>query len=192
MTIDAAFTQFPCLTTERLVLRRLQIEDAPALFSIYSDEESMRYFGNNPQQSLSDTEALIRRLQALYASRRSIRWGVAFKDSDTLIGTCSLHHFDEGYHCVQTGYDLNRTHWGKGIMTEAMLTVLNFGFTDLGVHRIEAIIDIENERSRKLLLRLGFTYEGNLRQRYFERGIFEDEYYFGLLEDEWLANHFVD
>jgi ribosomal-protein-alanine N-acetyltransferase len=169
MTIDAAFTQFPRLTTERLVLRRIQIEDAPALFSIYSDEESMRYYGNKPHQTLIDTEALIRKLQTLYASRRSIRWGVVFKDNDTLIGTCSLHHFDEGYHCVQTGYELNRAHWGKGIMTEAMVTVLNFGFTDLGVHRIEAIIDIDNERSSKLLLKLGFTYEGNLRQRYFKK-----------------------
>lgn len=185
MTIDAAFTQFPRLTTERLVLRRLQIEDAPALFSIYSDEESMRYFGIKPHETLSDTEALIRKLETLYASRRCIRWGVAFKDNDTLIGTCSLHHFDEGYHCVQTGYDLNRTLWGKGIMTEAMVAVLNFGFTDLGLHRIEAIIEIENERSRKLLLKLGFIYEGNLRQRYFRRGFFEDEHYFGLLEDEW-------
>ena len=71
-------------------------------------------------------------------------------------------------------------------MTEAMSAILTYGFTDLGLHRIEADIDPRNTRSRSLLLKLGFTYEGNLRQRYFFRGQFEDEYYFGLLKDEWL------
>ena len=49
----------------------------------------------------------------------------------------------------------------------------------------KAIIDMANEQSKGLLLKLGFTYEGNLRQRYFFRGRFEDEHYFGLLKDEW-------
>jgi ribosomal-protein-alanine N-acetyltransferase len=55
----------------------------------------------------------------------------------------------------------------------------------MGLHRIEAVIDIANERSKNLLLKLGFQYEGNLRQRFLFRGNFEDEYYFGLLRDEW-------
>ena len=70
-------------------------------------------------------------------------------------------------------------------MTEAMSSVLTYGFAELGLHRVEAIIDIANERSKGLLLKLGFTYEGNLRQRYFFRDHFEDEHYFGLLKDEW-------
>jgi ribosomal-protein-alanine N-acetyltransferase len=53
------------------------------------------------------------------------------------------------------------------------------------MHRVEAIIDIENEESKGLLLKPGFTYEGILRQRYFFRDHFEDERYFGLLRDEW-------
>ena len=55
----------------------------------------------------------------------------------------------------------------------------------MNLHRIEANIDIANERSRKLLLKLGFSYEGNLRQRYVNNGRFEDEHYFGLLTHEW-------
>jgi ribosomal-protein-alanine N-acetyltransferase len=70
-------------------------------------------------------------------------------------------------------------------MTETMSAILAYGFTELGLHRVEAIIDIANERSKGLLLKLGFTYEGNLRQRYYFRDRFEDEHYFGLLKDEW-------
>ncbi len=62
---------------------------------------------------------------------------------------------------------------------------MTYGFDLLGLHRVEAIIDMANERSKGLLLKLGFTYEGNLRQRYSFRDHFEDEHYFGLLRDEW-------
>jgi [ribosomal protein S5]-alanine N-acetyltransferase len=63
--------------------------------------------------------------------------------------------------------------------------ILNYGFTELRLHRVEAIIDIANKRSKSLLLKPGFIYEGILRQRYPYRDHFEDEHYFGLLRDEW-------
>src|SRR6266567_2325661 len=71
---------------------------------------------------------------------------------------------------------------------ESMWAILTYVFTELGLHRVEAIIDIMNDRSKGLLLKLGFTYEGKLRQRYSFRGRFEDEYYFGLLRDEWQGS----
>jgi ribosomal-protein-alanine N-acetyltransferase len=185
MTIDTAFTRFPSHTTDRLLLRQIQQTDAEALFAILSDRQVTEFYGHEPHQSLDDTQELIRQIQARYARREALRWGITLKGEDTLIGSCSLHHFDSGFHRAETGYELNRAFWGKGIMTEAMSAILTYGFTELGLHRIEAIIDIANERSKDLLLKLGFTYEGNLRQRYSFRDHFEDEHYFGLLKDEW-------
>jgi ribosomal-protein-alanine N-acetyltransferase len=98
----------------------------------------------------------------------------------------SNFHFGPDFHYAETGYELHREYWRQGIMTEAMSVILTYGFTELGLHRIEADIDPRNTRSMSLLLKLGFTYEGNLRQRYFFRGQFEDEHYYGLLKDEWL------
>jgi ribosomal-protein-alanine N-acetyltransferase len=188
MTIDAAFTRFPVLTTERLHLRQIQPQDAEALFAILSDEEAMRYYGHEPQRSLDETHALIQQIQERYERREAIRWGLTFKGEDRLIGTCSFHDFGPGCHRAATGYDLNRAYWRRGIMTEAMSAILTYGFSELGLHRVEAIIDIANEASRNLLLKLGFTYEGNLRQRYVMGDRFEDEYYFGLLRDEWRGS----
>ena len=71
-------------------------------------------------------------------------------------------------------------------MSEAMPAVLTYGFTELGLHRIEAAVDSRNTRSKGLLRKLRFTYEGNLRQRFFFRDQFLDAHYFGLLKDEWL------
>jgi ribosomal-protein-alanine N-acetyltransferase len=120
-----------------------------------------------------------------YIQREAIRWGITLKGEDRVIGSCGFHHFGSHFRHAETGYELNRAFWGKGIMTEATSAILTYGFAELELHRVEAIIDIANERSRGLLLKLGFTYEGNLRQRYFFRDRFEDEHYFGLLKNEW-------
>ncbi len=184
MTIDTAFTDFLTLSTKRLRLRQIRPEDAEAVFAIYSDEETMRYY-NETFQSLAEAEAYITLRQDDYVRRREIRWGIARHDDDRIIGSCGLHHFDESYHRAETGYILHRACWGQGNMAEALSAVLTYGFTEMGLHRIEAVIDSANERSKNLLVKLGFQYEGNLRQRFLFRGEFEDEHYFGLLCDEW-------
>jgi ribosomal-protein-alanine N-acetyltransferase len=185
MTIDAAFTHFPSLTTSRLLLRQIQPEDAEDLFAILSDEESMEFYGHEPQQSLDETKELIRQIEERYDRKEALRWGITLQGEERLIGSCSLFHFDACFDCAETGYELNHAFWGKGIMTEAMSTILTFGFNELGLHRVEAIIDIANERSKNLLLKFGFNYEGNLRQRFHFRDQFLDEHFFGLLKDEW-------
>ncbi len=73
-------------------------------------------------------------------------------------------------------------------MAEAISTILSYGFTELGLHRIEGTPFAGNMPSRNLLLKLGFTYEGNLRQRHFFRDHFEDQLYFGLLREEWMKS----
>ncbi|MBA2287337.1 MAG: GNAT family N-acetyltransferase [Ktedonobacteraceae bacterium] len=188
MTIDTAFTHFPSLTTKRLRLRSIRPDDAEALFAILSDRQAMEFYGHEPHQTLADTQELIRRIQAHYAARQALRWGITLQGEDRLIGSCGFHHFDEGFHRAETGYELNPAFWRKGIMTEAVAAILTYGFTELGFHRVEAIIDIVNEGSKNLLLKLGFTYEGNLRQRYVFGDRFEDEHYFGLLKDEWSGS----
>ena len=186
MTREAPFTHFPTLTTARLQLRRMEPRDTEALYAIYADEETMRYYGE-PYQSREELDLALTLRQEDYAARRAIRWGIALKDSDILIGSCGFHHFDEGHFRAETGYILNRAYWGQGIMAEALTAIISYGFDEMGLRRIEAIIDIANERSKGVLLKLGFQYEGNLRQRYRIGDRFEDEHYFGLLRDEWLA-----
>ena len=186
MSIDAAFTHFPSLTTERLHLRQIQSTDAEAFFAIKSDREVMDFYGDEPHQSLEDTRTLIQQLQDSYDRREALFWGITLKGEDTVIGSCAFVSFDPGFHYAETGYELNRAYWRQGIMAEAMPAILTYGFTELGLHRIEAALDPRNTPSENLLLKLGFTYEGTLRQRFFFRDQFLDARYFGLLKDEWL------
>lgn len=188
MTIDTTFTSFPSLTTNRLHLRQIRQEDAGAIFEIFSDEGVMQFYGHEPHRSLDETRRSIEQTQTRFAQRESIRWGITLKGEDNVIGSCGFHHFGAGFHHAETGYELGRAFWRQGLMTEALSAILTYGFTEMGLHRVEAIIDMANESSKKLLLKLGFTYEGNLRQRYVFRDRFEDEHYFGLLQDEWLGS----
>ncbi|MBA2288095.1 MAG: GNAT family N-acetyltransferase [Ktedonobacteraceae bacterium] len=186
MSIETAFTYFPSLSTNRLHLRQIKPTDAEALFAIRSDREVMDFYGEEPHQSLEDTHALIQQLQDSYNRREAILWGITLKGEDIIIGSGTLFSFGPGSHYAETGYELHRAYWRQGIMAEAMPAILTYGFTELGLHRIEAAVDPRNTRSKGLLLRLGFTYEGNLRQRFFFRDQFLDAHYFGLLKDEWL------
>lgn len=188
MTIDAAFTHFHSLTTDRLHLRQLQPTDAEAIFAIRSDRKVTEPFGQEPHQSLEDTQTLMQRRQTLYEQRKAISWYITLKGEDIVIGSCMFFQFDPDFQCAETGYELHRAHWRQGITAEAMSAVLTYGFTELGLHRIEANVGAENTASRNLLLKLGFTHEGILRQRYFFQGRFDDQHCFGLLKDEWLKS----
>jgi len=186
MTIDEAFTHFPTLTTARLHLRQLRSTDAEALFAIRSDPEVMESYGREPYQSLADAHAAIQRLQGFYERHEGLFWGITLKEADTVIGSCTFWNFDPDFHYTEIGYELNRSYWRQGITFEAVSAILTYGFTTLGLHRIEANVSAGNARSTSLLYKLGFTYEGNLRQRHVFHGHFEDELYFGMVKDEWL------
>lgn len=187
MTIDEIFAQFPRIETPQLILRRIELSDAEAIFATFSDAVAMEFYGELPHRSVEDSRALIGRQHEWYARREGIRWGIARRGDDTILGSCGLFLFDEGFRRAVTGYELGRAFWRQGIMTEALGAILTFGFSTMGLHRIEAVVDDVNERSKGLLLKVGFTHEGTLRQRFFFRDRFLDEHYFGLLNEEWTA-----
>jgi ribosomal-protein-alanine N-acetyltransferase len=183
------FVPFPILHTHRLRLRPIGPHDASALHALLADEETMRYYGHPPHRTLAETDAIVATIASRIARRELLRWGLTRRDDDRLIGSCSLHAFDLGRSRAETGYILHRDAWGQGLMAEALTTILDHAFGPLGLHRVEAIIDDANGRSKGLLLKLGFVYEGALRERYPVGDRFEDEHYYGLLAREWRARH---
>jgi len=185
MSIDGAFSDFPVLETKRLRLRQIQPEDAEAIFAIRADEQVREAYGQEPYQSLAEAHAMTERVQASYLRSKDLFWGITLKENEGVIGSCTLWNFDTDSLRCELGYELNRAYWRQGIISEAVAAVLAYGFTELALHRIEAIVSGGNAASQKLLLKLGFAHEGNLRQRSRFRGKFEDELYFGLLREEW-------
>ncbi len=186
MTLDGAFTYPATLVTNRLRLRQIQIADAEALYAVKSDPEVTSRYGQEPHRSVDETHAWVQRCLADYERHEAIVWAITLKDDEKAIGECCLWNFDPNFHFAELGYELHPAHWHNGLMTEALSAILTYGFGDLGLHRIEADPLAANRPSQELLLKLGFTHEGTLRQRHF----FHDQYYdmlvFGLLKKEWM------
>jgi [ribosomal protein S5]-alanine N-acetyltransferase len=185
MSLDAAFSSFPVLSTHRFHLRQIAPSDAESFFQIKSDPEVTGSYGREPHRSLQDTQAWAQNVQDNYTHREGILWVITFKAADFPIGSCNYWHLDPESHCAEIGYELKRTAWGQGIMSEVVPTVISYGFNELGLNRIEATPLAKNSRSSKVLVKLGFIHEGTLRQRVHFQGGYEDLLFFALLKNEW-------
>ena len=173
------------LQTERLIIRPFQENDAKGLFAIFSDPEVMRYWSSIPWTSIDQAHEKIALDGAALIAGESVILGVERSQDQLLIGTCSLFEINEQCRRAEIGYVLRSDMWGQGYMNEALHTLVDFGFSELNLNRIEADIDPRNQASAKSLHRLGFTREGFLRERWIVDGVVSDTELYGLLRREW-------
>jgi [ribosomal protein S5]-alanine N-acetyltransferase len=176
---------FPVIETDRLVLREIVTADLASLFAIHGDPEAMRWFGKDPVPSLEATHELI----DAFASWRLLpnpgaRWGLQLKTHPTLIGTCGLFKWNRNWQTCTIGYELNQSHQGQGLMGEAADAVIEWGFAELQLNRIEAQIHPKNTASIAMAEKLGFVREGLLREAGFWGGQFEDFVQYSLLRSD--------
>jgi [ribosomal protein S5]-alanine N-acetyltransferase len=177
----------PTFTTKRLGIRQLDRSDAEAIFALQSDRRVTEPYCQEPYKTIGETRKWLEERVSERGRSESTYWVLTPPGQDTAIGSCCLWNFDWKSRRAELGYELRPDHWGKGIMGEAIRPILNYGFTDLGLHRIEACPFGANSASNRLLLRLGFRYEGNLGQRHLFRGRYFDQLWYGLLKEEWEA-----
>ena len=177
----------PTLTTTRLSLRRIRDEDVDDFYAVYSDPKVMRYWSTPPLPNLEAAAKLIREIHAGIERRELLKWAIALRTNDRLIGSVTLFHPDFTHRRVEIGYALAHAHWRMGYMGETLEAIINFAFADLNMHRIEADVDPRNTASVRTVERLGFQQEGYLRQRWQVNGEIQDALFFGLLEPDWQA-----
>jgi ribosomal-protein-alanine N-acetyltransferase len=182
------FAKFPTLTTERLVLRELREEDLEAGFRMFSNPEVMRYIGKPLHKSIEEAREFLERNRSQFALRDGVRWAITRRGDDTMIGTCGHWRLMKEHHRAEIGYDLDAQYWGKGYMTEALRAILHFGFVEMELHSAEAQIDPDNQRSRNVLLRLGFRCDGRIRENFYFDGRYTDTDIFTLLGRDFLKS----
>lgn len=192
MTLQEAFTTFPQLTTERLTLRQISLDDVPACFAIRSIPAVTLPYAREPYQSPDQAKKWILSLDGYYQQQSAIMWCINRTGDNTMIGGVTLWNFDTESLCAELGYELHPDHQKQGLMSEAVTAVLDCGFNYIGLNRIEACPLAENATSNTLLTRLGFTYEGNLRQRIGFRGEYFDQLYYGLLKTDWQKHRLTE
>lgn len=161
--------QFLTLQTPRLILRKLEITDAEDIFAYARDPQVSIYTSWVTHQSIDDTyEYLNNFVFDLYHSGKGMDWGIVEKESGKLIGTCGL--YTESIHQRGTlGYALARAYWGKGFMTEVAKTAIAFGFHVMQLQRVQAICNVENVASARVLEKAGMQFEGILHNYIFDK-----------------------
>ena len=175
------------LETKRLILKPYGIEDAKGLFSYASNPNVGPPAGWAPHKSIEESENIIREL-FLPAEA----WSIRLKENDKIIGTISLEadkHRPES-NSKEMGYSLAFEYWGQGIMTEAALRVIEYGFSVLGLSQIGICTGKTNKRSRGVIKNCGFKYEGTIRKSYrIYDGTLRDSLIFSILKEEWESRH---
>lgn len=176
---------FPTLETDRLILRQVTNDDANSLLTYLSDMDVMKYYGLEPFSSIDDALDEIAWYQSLFEKGTGIRWGISLKGQDDIIGSCGFLNRAAAHCRAELGYELNKEHWGKGIASEAIKTIIAYGFEQMHLQRIQALIEIPNIPSQKLLERQGFIREGLLRSYEYTCGKFDDLYMYSMLKQDY-------
>ena len=181
----SADSSFPILETERLVLRQLTADDSESWFQNLSDDEITGLIGMDPLQTLEELEEIIDSFMDRFKEGAGLAWAITLKESNEFIGTCSFENINKENRIGEIGYDMLREYWGHGFMTEALRAIIDYGFGQLRLNRIEANTDPTNTASRNLLERLGFIEEGTFRESASFTGEFGDDIHYSLLRRNW-------
>jgi len=154
-------TIFPNLETARLHLKVLTLDYLEDVFRHFSDEQITQFMDIEPCKSLKEAEDII----TFHLEDKGCRWGIFLKENGEFVGTAGFHYIRQNRNetVAEIGYDLAKSHWGKGYMTEVMHELLQYGFTAMGYDKIDATVEPLNQRSIKLLEILTFRREAELQ-----------------------------
>ena len=182
---------FTTLESERLILRRFAETDLPQFLAYLNDPEVARY---QSWESYSEPQArdVIERQKDLDPGLPGqwFTFALELKETGALVGHVALKTTEDGRQ-AEIGFTLAREYHGRGLAFEAAARVLGYAFTDLGLHRVTAVADCENDRSVALLGRLGMRREGHFIRNIWFKGKWGDEYLYAVLREEWLRGHTI-
>ncbi|MEV4351025.1 GNAT family N-acetyltransferase [Actinoplanes sp. NPDC049596] len=150
------------LETERLILRQWRDDDLDALAAMNADPDVMRYILDGSVLDRRESADRLERMRAVWARNGFGLFAVEGRDEGVLLGWAGLsvpNFLPEVLPAVEIGWRFAREHWGRGYATEAAAAALRFGFEDCGIERVISIRHPENERSRRVMDKLGLVYE---------------------------------
>ncbi|MEH7383030.1 GNAT family protein [Bacillus sp. JJ1533] len=173
---------FPILETERLRLREIVHSDAQEIFNCFSNHDVTRFYGQEPLTELKQAEQFVEFVAKNYKEKRGIRWGIELNEGEGLIGTIGFNAWSPKHKRAEIGYELYPSYWQKGYATEAASRVISYGFNELGLTRIGAVVFLENKASNDLIKKLGFEHEGILRGYMYQNGVAYDTNVYSLLK----------
>ncbi len=159
-TMFQIFTRMPQIATDRLFLRKIQVQDAQDMFAYAQLPEVTKYLTWYEHPDLLYTKRYVAFLQKKYQAAEFYDFAVIHCADNKMIGTCGFARLDPVNLVGEIGYVFHPAYWHHGYATEAVRAVIRFGFEKLHLHRIEARFMINNLASRRVMEKCGMTFEG--------------------------------
>lgn len=186
-TLYRIFSNIPELETERLLLRKMSQSDAEDMFEYAKEADLTKYLTWYPHPSLEYTKEYLGYIVTRYKAGDFFDWAVTLKETGKMIGSCGFTRFDTANDSAELGYVINPDYKGRGIATEALLAVLQFGFESLLLNRAESKFIEGNDASRRVMEKAGMRYEGMGRQSMKIKGEYKNIGVCGILRDEFFS-----
>ncbi len=164
MEIQDIFKDLPTLETERLILRKVTKDDLASMYEYGSDPEVSKYVTWERHRSIDDTQAFLDFILNQYENGKLAPWAIEYKENGKMIGTIDFVDWQPALRIGEIGYVLHRDYWGRGLMSEAAKRVIDFGFEEMDLVRIQAVCLPENKGSYRVMEKAGMEYEGTLRK----------------------------
>jgi ribosomal-protein-alanine N-acetyltransferase len=187
MRIEDVFHDLPALETDRLILRKLNLEDQWDLFEYASDPELTKHTMWDYHRTIEDSMQFLQHITEQYEEDQVTNWGIMLKSNMKLIGTCGYIYWTPEHHRAEIGYALSRDYWRRGMMSEAVQEVISFGFNNMDLNRIEARCNVDNIGSERIMQKCGMTYEGIIREQLLIKGHFEDVKLYAVLKKHFMS-----
>lgn len=181
--MEINFSPFPILHSSRLRLRKISPEDVNEVFALRSNPEVMRYIPRPLAVTQQDALNHINVVNKGVEENTSINWAITLASDDKLIGMICLIRMQPENFRTEVGYILSPDYHQKGIMDEALKTVIKYAFEELKFHSLEALIDPENMASEQLLLKNNFVKEAHFKEKTFYNGVFLDDVIYSLINN---------
>lgn len=186
--LSRTFRNLPRLYTKRTCLRKMLKSDSHDMYEYARREEVTRYLLWSPHPDETYTGKYLAYLQSRYRAGDFYDWAIVMKDTYKMIGTCGFTRFNLESNSAEVGYVLNPAFWGQGIAAEAVREVIGFGFNELRLNRIEARYMEENIRSRRVMEKVGMTYEGVNREAIYVKGKYVSVGVCSILRSEFYGS----
>lgn len=158
------FNPFPILKTDRLVLRKLEGKDDKAIFKYQSDKDNFPYVDMPVYTNIEEARSYICKMNNGIYNNKWIIWAIVDRYTDNILGTISIWNISKEKSKAELGYGLFPGNIGKGIMSEALKLVVEYGFNTIGLDTIEAYTNVLNKKSISLLEKNNFTQKALLTE----------------------------
>jgi ribosomal-protein-alanine N-acetyltransferase len=175
------------IETERLILRRFRYTDDDAMLKYWISDPKIQSLYSEPVYcTKQEVKELLDNYTSSYEKNDFYRWAITLKETDECIGQIAYFLVDDHNHFAEIEYCIGSLFQRKGLATEATKAVIQYGFDQINLHKVQICHKSINLPSRKVIEKCGFTYEGTLRDFFYQDGKYIDRLYYSMLRDEFM------